>query len=372
MSAFLDMDTRQSIVETGVTASHELAPERDLLRAWEPIRQMCYGAAEEYLQLAHTEPDRNLAPAAEYEQVIRRIADATRTLDEFYGNHRGHLEHVTALAQTVPQLAHRVRADAHVALEATHAPANAAFAHYPSVRGATAALEHALRSLDATVRAGAVRVAAHQVEEATSALREALSAAPARQAEARNTLASVTTRLGAARTRSEGLAPAFSALLREFNAASSADLSGNERKAAQLLEHAERELDVARAALAEGRPEEALEQAGAVRAELARAEVLVDAVTDRLATLRAVRENPEAKVREVRFRLRDAQHLAVQRGLTAEWGSVLDAQLSRIDRAVEALTGVHPDYWAYTTDLDAVSTFITGVVNRMRGRNTDR
>jgi hypothetical protein len=95
-------------------------------------------------------------------------------------------------------------------------------------------------------------------------------------------------------------------------------------------------------------------------------------VTDRLATLRAVKENPESKVRDVRFRLRDAQHLAVQRGLTAEWGSVLDAQLNRIDRAVDALTGVHPDYWAYVKDLDAVSTFITGVVNRMRGRNTDR
>ena len=106
----------------------------------------------------------------------------------------------------------------------------------------------------------------------------------------------------------------------------------------------------------------------AIRAELSRAEELVDAVTARLATLRSVRQNPGAKVDEVRFRLRDAQHLAVQRGLTAEWGSVLDSQLSRIDRAVDALTGVHPDYWAYVRDLDAVSTFIAGVVDRMRGR----
>jgi len=105
-----------------------------------------------------------------------------------------------------------------------------------------------------------------------------------------------------------------------------------------------------------------------VRGELSVAEDLVDAVTGRLATLRAIRENPQAKVDEVRFRLRDAQHLAVQRGLTAEWGSVLDAQLDRIDRAVDALTGVHPDYWAYARDLDAVADFIAGVVARMRGR----
>jgi len=372
VAAFLDMDKRQSIAEAGVIASHEVAPERDLLRRWEPIRQKCYQAAEAYLQLARTEPEEELAPAAAYEQVIHQIADAARTLDEFYERYRGHLEHAVTVAQTAPQLAARVSADARDALGALDTPANSAFAEYPSVRATTDAVQRALHTLDAATGAGAVRTAAHQVEEATAAFREALAEAPGRQAEARNTLASVTTRLGAVRTRSEGLAPAYSALLREFNAASSADLSGNEQQALLLLERAAEELDVARASLAAGRPEEALAQAGVVRAELARAEELVDAVTDRLATLRAVKENPESKVRDVRFRLRDAQHLAVQRGLTAEWGSVLDAQLNRIDRAVDALTGVHPDYWAYVKDLDAVSTFITGVVNRMRGRNTDR
>lgn len=368
VAAFLDMDRRQSVAEAGVAESHELAPERNLLRQWEPIRQTCYRAAEGYLQLAHTEPDQELASTADYEQAIRRIGDATRILDEFYENNRGHLEHMSALAQTVPQLAHRVRADAHVALEALQAPERAPFAHYRSVRAAVEALEIELRSLDSARGTGALRTGAHKVEEATKVLRQALTDAPGRQSEARNTVASVTTRLNAVRTRTEGLPPAFSALLREFNAASSADLSGNAQQAEVLLERAGARLDEARRAADDARPELALDLATEVRIDLAAAEELVDSVTERLAALRAVRKNPEAKVDEVRFRLRDAQLLAVQRDLTAEWGSVLDAQLDRIDRAVDALTGVHPDYWAYVRDLDAVSDFIAGVVDRMRGR----
>ncbi|MEU5841425.1 hypothetical protein [Rhodococcus sp. NPDC047139] len=368
VAAFLDMDRRQSIIEAGVSASYELEPERHLLREWDPIRQACYRAAETYLQLAVTDPDQPLAPAAAYEQALRQISEATRTLDEFFGNNRGHLEHMTAVANTVPELARRMRTEAQAALTAAQAPDSAGIAHYPSVRAATETLEKALISLDAAQGAGATRTAALRVQDATAALGTALAEAPGRRDEAARTLASVTTRLGAVHTRAEGLAPAFSTLLREFNAASSADLSGNEKQARELLARADEQLQRARAAANDGRPEDALALVTAIRAELSRAEELVDAVTSRLATLRSVRQNPGAKVDEVRFRLRDAQHLAVQRGLTAEWGSVLDSQLSRIDRAVDALTGVHPDYWAYVRDLDAVSTFIAGVVDRMRGR----
>ncbi|MFF3180374.1 hypothetical protein ACFYVD_11070 [Rhodococcus pyridinivorans] len=368
VAAFLDMDKRQSVIEAGVAASYELEPERHLLRQWDPIRQACYRAGETYLELAVTDPEQPLAPAPAYEQALRQITEATRTLDEFFGNNRGHLEHMTTVANTVPELAHRMRTEARNTLAATQTPDFVSFSNYPSVRSATETLEKALNSLDAANSVGATRTAALRVEEATTALLDALAAAPGRRDEAVRTLASVTTRIGAVRTRAEGLAPAFSALLREFNAASSADLSGNEKQAAELLARAEDQLGRARAAAKDGRPEEALELVAAIRAELSRAEELVDAVTARLATLRSVRQNPGAKVDEVRFRLRDAQHLAVQRGLTAEWGSVLDSQLSRIDRAVDALTGVHPDYWAYVRDLDAVSTFIAGVVDRMRGR----
>jgi len=368
VAAFLDMDRRQSVAGAAVTASHELEPERGLIRMWTPIREACYDAAEIYLRLSRTEPEQPLASAAEYEQAIHRIGSATRTLDEFYGAHRAHLEHAMAVAAATPQLAHRARTEAHAVAQALQSPENAAFADYPSVRAAAGALDAALDALGAAAGAGAIRKQAGQVGQATAALRAALDQAPAQSERARNTLASVTTRIGAVRTRLEGLAPAYSALLREFNAASSADLTGNDRRATEMLAKAEESLAAARAALSAGRPEEALDHANAARSQLSVAEHNVDAVTSRLATLRAVRENPGAKVDAVRFRLRDAQHLAVQRGLTAEWGSVLDAQLARIDRAVDSLTGIHPDYWAYVRDLDAVTDFITGVVQRMRGR----
>lgn len=368
VAAFLDMDRRQSVAEAAVTASHELEPQRGLIRTWTPIREACYHAAETYLQLARTEPDQPLAGAAEYEQAIQRIGSATRTLDEFYGSHRAHFEHAMAVAAATPQLAHRTRTEAQAVAQALQLPENAAFAGYPSVRAAADALDAALDALGAATGAPAIRERAGQVEQAAAALRTALTQAPAQAERARNSVASVTTRIGAVRTRSEGLAPAYSALLREFNAASSADLAGNDRRAAEMITKAEEGLVAARTALSAGQPEQALDHARAARSQLAIAEQNVDAVTGRLATLRSVRENPGAKVDAVRFRLRDAQHLAVQRGLTAEWGSVLDAQLARIDRAVDSLTGIHPDYWAYVRDLDAVTDFITGVVQRMRGR----
>ncbi|MDV3208194.1 MAG: hypothetical protein LOY04_14320, partial [Rhodococcus ruber] len=244
-------------------------------------------------------------------------------------------------------------------------------ADYPSVRAAADTLDAEIRALDAAGGTGAVRTAARRTEEAATALRRALAQAPDRAESARKAVASVTTRLSAVRTRAESLAPAFSALLREFNAASSADLAGNERAAREFLDRADADVSAARTASAANRPEQALELTAAARASLTQAERYVDAVTDRLSVLREVRRDPAAKVEQVRFRLRDAQQLAVQRGLTAEWGSVLDAQLDRIDRAVGSLTGVHPDYWAYVRELDAVSRFIAGVVQRMRGRTDE-
>ena len=67
-----------------------------------------------------------------------------------------------------------------------------------------------------------------------------------------------------------------------------------------------------------------------------------------------------------RFRVRDAQRLAVDRGAVTEWGSVLDAQVARIDRTVAALTGRHPDYWKYHLALEEVSQYVSTIVTRIR------
>lgn len=164
--------------------------------------------------------------------------------------------------------------------------------------------------------------------------------------------------------------PAMSALLREFSAASSNDLANNGRQAQQAVDTADAELSRARAALNNHDPEQTLELTTSARGHLATAEERADAVTDRLTLLRQVRDQPQERAKTVRFKLRDAQMLAVNNGLVPQWGSVLDAQAERLDRVTGALVGRHPDYWTYVSELDAISAFIAGVVDRMR--NTER
>jgi hypothetical protein len=205
-----------------------------------------------------------------------------------------------------------------------------------------------------------------RVDAAVKTLERALGEAPGREQAAAAAINSVTTRIGATHSRAEKAGPAYSALLREFNAASSADLTNNEKQAMALIGQAEAELARALNAISVHNPELALESTTSARTLLAEAEHDVDAVTNRLSMLRDVRANPAEREKAVRFRLRDAQMLAVGRGLTAEWGSVLDAQIDRIDRIAGALTGRHPDYWAYVTELDAVAAFIAGAVDKIR------
>ncbi|MBF6371252.1 hypothetical protein IU469_36990, partial [Nocardia puris] len=97
-------------------------------------------------------------------------------------------------------------------------------------------------------QASRVRAAANRLEAAAKELADALAQAPSRAAAAENALASANTRLAAVRTRAEGLGPAFSALLREFNAASSADLANNERESQAAMDAAADALARARTA----------------------------------------------------------------------------------------------------------------------------
>ncbi|WP_309138451.1 hypothetical protein [Nocardia cyriacigeorgica] len=377
-SAFLDMDRRQSVAESATVAAEQIFPERGLTRRWEPVRARCYTAADAYLtlteQLDQAEATGTSLPQGQARtgDVVRRLTEAARGVDEYYRGNQAQLEEAVAVVAMVPRLADQVTAAAaSVRGQAAESP----YAHYPSVRRATTAVDEALVTLRAArdgAAVGAVRGSANRLEAATKELADALAQAPSRDGTAKNAVTSVRTRLAAVRTRADGLAAAYSTLLREFNAASSADLADNERESQRAIAAADDALSRARAAAAENDPELALELTTIARGNLAEAEQQVDAVTKRLTLLREVRENPHDKAKAVRFRLRDAQMLAVGRGLVAEWGSVLDAQAERIDRVSSALTGRHPDYWAYVTELDAVADFIAGVVDRMRKQQEPR
>lgn len=376
--AFFDMDKRQSIAESAVEASEQLFPERQMRQLWAPVVDVCYAAAAAYLAVTgdvgidHQAGPGSQSEPSSPETALRQLTAASQAVDQFYSAHRTHLERALAMLSAVPNDAQQAASAANAARHAL--TGSAQFAEYPSVRAASIALQRTVSVLDSALAAGsarAIRGAAAQVRTAATALELALTNAPQQELLARQSLTSVTTRLSAVSTRAERLAPAFSSLLREFNAASSADLTGNERASRGIIEQAEAELTEARAELLRGNPERARELAVSLRASLARAEELVDAVTDRLDLLRTVRNDPRAKEAEVRFKLRDAQMLAVSRGFVKEWASVLDAQAERIDRVAGQLNGRNPDYWGYVSGLDGVATFISGVVQRMRTRAPD-
>nr|WP_198428755.1 hypothetical protein [Nocardia bovistercoris] len=372
------MDRRQSAAETAVFASDELYPERGFGARWEPVRTRCYEAAGIYLALSEemetAERDNTPLPGGRERvaAVIGQLGDAARAVDEFYRRDQARLEEAVGVRGSVPQLVQQVKVNA---ARVRRDAAESEFATYPSVLRRAAQVDEALLTLEAASAQeaagargalGAVRQAANRLEALARELADALAQAPSRLGAAKTAVASVNTRLAAVRNRAHGLAPAYSTLLREFNAASSADLANNERESQRAIDAANDALDRARAALAENNPESALELTTSARGNLAEAEQQVDAVTKRLALLREVRADPRATAQAVRFRLRDAQMLAVSRGLVGEWGSVLDAQVDRIDRISEALTGRHPDYLAYVAELDTVTEFIAGVVDRMR------
>lgn len=365
------MDRRQSAADAATIASEEIFPERGLGRRWAPVRDACYAAAELYLALtAEIDRAEQAGPRTRDRQqyvdaAVRQLGAAAQEVDRFYHGNRAALEEAVALRRAVPELvAHVTAAAARVRRQA----AESEYAGYPSVRGSAAAVDEAIVTLEAVPahERGRVRTAANHLAAVTADLSESLTQAPSRAGAARNAISSVTTRIAAVRTRAERIGPARSALLREFNAASSADLADNERTSERHIAAADEALAGARAAAAEHNPELALDLTTTARGHLADAEQLVDAVTKRLTELRAVRDNPRERAEAVRFRLRDAQMLAVTRGLVPEWGSVLDAQVERLDRVTAALSGRHPDYWAYVNELDTITEFIAGVVERMR------
>lgn len=364
VAAFLDMDKRQSIASAGVEASTALRPGDRLASQWTQTEKQCFDAGATYLAAVDQYDGITTAAArSAFDRATAQLHDASVAVDRFYDAHRQSLEHASAQFAATPRLVQDALGEA----DAARSTVDEQYAGYPSLRRAWHELDAATTTLQNDQR-DPLRAREHAalIRERAATLRAAVESAPGKLREAHTALSSVRTRMQAVRTRSEGIAPAFSALLREFNAKSSADLSHNERSSARHIEQADEDLRAARSALDAGNPEQALELVGQARSHLGDAEHLVDAVTDRVRLLRAVKADPKETENKVRFTLRDAQQLAVNRGLVAEWGSVLDAQLARIDRAGSALTGAHPDYWSYLQDLDAISDFIAGVIERMR------
>lgn len=94
----------------------------------------------------------------------------------------------------------------------------------------------------------------------------------------------------------------------------------------------------------------------------------VSAAGDRLRRLNEVSKDPKAEVEKTRFVIRDAQRLAMQGRATPEprHARPLDEAVARLDRALAALEGRHPDYWAFLTETAAVRDTANRVVSNIR------
>jgi hypothetical protein len=384
VAAFLDLDSRQSYVADAMSALQEVggpdtaAGTSALARDWAVIADRCLQASGEYLDVSNrfrlidelgrsTRVDLGAARSS-FVQVHRRLADAATAVDAFYRKHSGELEQARSARAATPRLAQEAK-QAALSAEQELTSAEADGVAYRSVQDAAGSLVTALSELNAAEGTGAtgpLRRAAAAVRSAATLVIERIGRARSLGPAVRSSLSSVRTRADALTTRLGQLPATRSALLREFSAANTADLTGTDARAQRELELARGQIDAAARTLDGGDPEGASELLQQARSHLATAEAGQKALTDRLRVLRETRDDPVAAAKNTRFRLRDAQRLVVDRNLIKEWGSVLDAQSDRIDRAVADLSGPHPDYWGYLQALAAVESFVKGVIDRVR------
>lgn len=382
--ALLDLDTRQGYVDGALRTARQFADPVDtvvgrLESDWRPIADRCFAASALYLDATSQFPltdatgrDSTSVDAEGARRAFvtahRAMAEAAAAVDSFYQRHRTEIDSASRAAAAVPAQVDAARRAATTATDhaARLGEQDPALLDLRSVSSRIDALSAALATLSAAQQPREQQRAAAAVSEAAQALETAVADAPQLAGAVRRALPSVHTRLDALRTRTERLPESLSALWREFNQASSADLAQHGHRAEELITQAQQQLAQAEKASDAGDPETAQESVTAARELAHRVDALIDEVTDRLARLRAVRDDRSGVEGRARFSVRDAQRLVVDRGLTAEWGSVLDAQSARIDRAVEALHGAHPDFWALLRELDAVQQFVADIVDRVR------
>jgi chromosome segregation ATPase len=209
---------------------------------------------------------------------------------------------------------------------------------------------------------------ADHIRRTADAVRAEAERLPEQAREIDRRLVSLRTRVQALGTRAEGVAPVLSELRRRFSAACWQDLQQVPEQAAQAVRQAE-------AALAEARRARDAQQWSQATAKLASVRSLMDdvdgavgAARERLQRLNEVSRDPKAEVERTRFAIRDAQRLAMQGRSQPEprHARPLDDAVARLDRALAALEGRHPDYWAFLTETAAVRETVNRVVSNIR------
>ncbi|AXG82442.1 hypothetical protein [Streptomyces paludis] len=209
---------------------------------------------------------------------------------------------------------------------------------------------------------------AEQVVHAADAVRAEAARLPERAQEIDRRLVSLRTRAQALTTRAGTVDPVLSELRRRFAAACWQDLQHVPEQAARSVRQAEEKIKEAAEARAEQRWADATSRLGTARALLNGTDEAVSAAGDRLRRLNAVAKDPQQEIDRTRFAVRDAQRLAMTGRHTPDprHARPLDDSVARLDRAVAALEGRHPDYWQFLTETEAVRNTAARVVSEIR------
>lgn len=351
-----------SEIDPAVRAAHAAHVPGDPTADWNRIREQYDAVLGVYLRVSVADSD-DATPQA-VNDCLRSFQTLAADLDRFAARHGRALDagqDAVRRSAWAEQEARTAATRATAALDA--APIE--FATLASVREAADELSRVVGVFEAGTEMSARQSAAEAVGAAARELEARLAAAPHLAADADRTIRSLTTRIQALENRLEGVPSVLSSLLREFSAGCSEDLVDAESDARRHID-AGRELLERASPLINTSPDQSLVITEQARDQLTSASEILDSVFDRQVELREVRADPGAEAARVRFRLRDAQVLATNRGLVRDWGSVLDAQSDRIDRATAELDRIHPDYWAYLSRLRRIDARITEVVDRMR------
>lgn len=362
-AAFLALDNEQRAAAAAVDAAEELGSGRRLSEAWAKIAGLGDHATEAYLAATtDTPPGRTTRPADE--RATAEIDRAREAIRRFRASNARVLDEAALVLGGLPRKAQEARTELVAARQAV-AAAEADGVRSSRAEARLAEAERAATRLDSPGLRERRDAAQRTQELAHSAVVLALEA-PRTAAQVRSAFTSVETRRAAAATKTERIPPALSSLRREFSGPCSRDLEDAEDRAHTALATADAALADARRLADTGDWDDAADQVATARARIGNAEERAEAVTARLAELREVRTDPSAHAADARFVLRDVQRLVVDRGMVGEFGPVLDAQSVRLQNAQDRLTGVHPDYWLYLTELRGVKERARDIVERVR------
>ncbi|WP_026341318.1 hypothetical protein [Actinomadura atramentaria] len=380
-AAFYDMDQAEKYLRGRLTVFADLdaaaaAPAR---REFDALAEAATAASSAYISVVDAHPfDGRPRSPAEWDAVARafravtdRMTAISARLERFGAGVAASMSRLEAALDQLPPRLSAAR-DAVAAADAAVAAARAANLDAAEQEAELAAVRADLARLGAAGLGGlglnGALAAAEDVARRASVVREAAEELPKAAEKTRHALASVRTRVEVVANRSGPVRDAMRTLLRSYAQACWQDLRGAPEAVESGVERARERLNEAASHVARAEWRDAQRALTAARTELNAADRRAAQVTGRVAELAAVAADPKAAAEKARFAVRDAQRLAMAQpgGAAPHHARVLDGLVERLERAPAGLTGAHPDYWAYLTELESVKTAAGDVVDRIR------